>query len=301
MFITVKDAAQKWAISEQLVRRYLRQNRIPGAVMDGQSWLIPMDAKKPANASRENIPLPPLAAKLVKQRNKRVRNGIYAYVQINLTYSNNRMASNRLERQQVEDLFRKDKIATAFEPLKYADIIEAVNHFIAVDFMLDNVNSKLTQTFIKKLHYLLKYASYEDRKQLEVPGEYRPRKKTPKFFPVTPAEKITEEMNALLSRYEALPSVTLDELLDFHVKFEKIHPFADANGRVGRLILFKECLRHDITPFILDDKRRTGYLKGLREWDENDTALQVVCREAQERFARQLELQGLLETQTYFR
>lgn len=301
MFITVKDAAQKWDISEQLVRRYLRQNRIPGAIMDGQSWLIPMDAKKPANTSRDSIPLPPLAAKLIKQRNKRVRNGIYAYVQINLTYSNNRMASNRLERQQVEDLFRKDKIATAFEPLKYADIIETVNHLIAVDFMLDNVNAKLTQSFIKKLHYLLKYGSYEDRKNLEVPGEYRSTKTKPRTFSVTPAARISHEMNSLLSKYEDLPSVTLDELLDFHVEFEKIHPFADANGRVGRLIMFKECLRHDITPFILDDKRRTGYLKGLREWEKNDTALQVVCREAQERFQRQLDLQGLLETQAYFR
>ena len=101
IFITVNEAAQKWNVSEQLVRRYLQQHRIPDAVRDGKNWLIPMDAKKPASASRESIPLPPLAAKLVKQRNKRVRNGIYAYVQINLTYSNNRMASNRLERQQV--------------------------------------------------------------------------------------------------------------------------------------------------------------------------------------------------------
>ena len=125
MYITVSAAAQKWKVSEQLVRRYLRQNRIPDAVLEGRTWLIPSDAIKPGYAVEEQ-PLPPLAAKLVKQRNKRIWNGIYAYVQINLTYSNNRMASNRLERQQVEDLFRKDKIATAFEPLKYADIIEAV-------------------------------------------------------------------------------------------------------------------------------------------------------------------------------
>lgn len=274
MYITVSDAAQKWKISEQLVRRYLRQNRIPDAVLEGHTWLIPSDAAKPGSAISEQ-PLPPLAAKLVKQRNKRVRNGIYAYVQINLTYSNNRMASNRLERQQVEDLFRKDKIGTAFEPLKYADIIETVNHLISVDFMLDNVNAKLTQAFIKKLHYLLKYGSYEDRKNLEVPGEYRSTKTKPRTFPIAPPDRISQEMNTLLSKYETLPSVTLDELLDFHVEFEKIHPFADANGRVGRLIMFKECLRHEITPFILDDKRRTGYLKGIREWEENDTALQV--------------------------
>lgn len=299
MYITVAEVAEKWDVSEQLIRRKLRQGRIPGAVKRGKSWLIPKDAVKP-EGKEEQPPLPPLALKMVRQRKRHVRNGIYSYVQINLTYSSNRLASNRLERAQVEYLFRKDKITVAFEPVKFSDIVETMNHFLAVDYILDNANAKLTMAFTKKLHYLLTFGSWEDRRQLETPGELRKKADSKRGYPTTPPGKITDELSALLTWYENLSEVTMDDILAFHAKFETIHPFNDANGRVGWLIMFKECLRHEVTPFIIDDKRRAGYIKGIREWEKNDTALQVVCRESQARFERQLDFQGLIETQTYF-
>lgn len=211
------------------------------------------------------------------------------------------MASNRLTRDQTQELFFKDKIKEGFEPIKVSEVIEMVNHFMCVDYIFENATVPLTHSFVQRLHYLLKFASYSDRKTISKPGEYRvtpySRKRiwTSEEFNTAKASDITPLLSALIKEYESLQFVTLDDLLDFHVKFERIHPFDDGNGRVGRLIMFKECLRHNITPFILDEKRRGQYLKGIQEWESNQTPLRSVCQEAQERFLCKQDLQNLIE------
>ena len=302
-YISTKAASEKWAITEQLIRRYCRQERIPGAIQKEGAWLIPEDAKKPAKIEpmEKDVPeLPPLAKKLVRQKKKKNFHGLYDYVQTDLTYSSSRMASNRLTRQQVETIFKKGKVSVSFEPMKVSDLVEVLNHCVCVDYILDHVEEPLSQKFIKHLHYQLTFGTVDERRKKVIPGQYRTKNsyRTEPFM--SPSDKISDKLKALVAEYESLDEVDRREILDFHVRFERIFPFEDCNGRIGRLIMFKECLRHEVMPFILDDKRRSRYLEGIREWDNDPGILSEVVMEAQSRFDAQIQLQNLLEHRQSF-
>ena len=302
-YISTKAASEKWAITEQLIRRYCRQERIPGAIQKEGAWLIPEDAKKPAKIEpmEKDVPeLPPLAKKLVRQKKKKNFHGLYDYVQTDLTYSSSRMASNRLTRQQVETIFKKGKVSVSFEPMKVSDLVEVLNHCVCVDYILDHVEEPLSQKFIKHLHYQLTFGTVDERRKKVTPGQYRTKNsyRTEPFM--LPSDRISDKLKALVAEYESLDEVDRREILDFHVRFERIFPFEDCNGRIGRLIMFKECLRHEVMPFILDDKRRSRYLEGIREWDDDPGILSEVVMEAQSRFDAQIQLQMLAEHRQSF-
>ena len=302
-YITVKEAADKWNTSVQIVRRLCRQERIPGVVQTDGAWLIPEDAKKPDRAEytvAEAKELPPLAKKLIRQKKKKNFHGLYDYVQTDLTYSSSRMASNRLTRQQVETIFKKGKVSVSFEPMKVSDLVEVLNHCVCVDYILDHVEEPLSQKFIKHLHYQLTFGTVDERRKKVTPGQYCTKNsyRTEPFM--SPSDKISDKLKALVAEYESLDEVDRREILDFHVRFERIFPFEDCNGRIGRLIMFKECLRHEVMPFILDDKRRSRYLEGIREWDDDPGILSEVVMEAQSRFDAQIQLQMLAEHRQSF-
>ena len=302
-YITVKEAADKWNTSVQIVRRLCRQERIPGVVQTDGAWLIPEAAKKPDRAEytvAEAKELPPLAKKLVRQKKKKNFNGLYDYVQTDLTYSSCRMASNRLTRGQVETIFKKGKVSVSFEPMKVSDLVEVLNHCVCVDYILDQVEESLSQKFIKHLHYQLTFGTVDERRKKVTPGQYRTKNsyRTEPFM--SPSDRISDKLKALVAEYESLDEVDRREILDFHVRFERIFPFEDCNGRIGRLIMFKECLRHEVMPFILDDKRRSRYLEGIREWDDDPGILGEVVMEAQSRFDAQIQLQMLAEHRQSF-
>ena len=297
-YMTVKEAAEKWNTSVQVVRRFCRKERIAGVVQQEGAWLIPKYAKKPGRAEPMEAGaaiLPALAQKLLRQKKKKSYHGLYDYVQINLTYSSCRMASNRLTRQQVETIFTKGKVSVSFEPMKVSDLVEVLNHCVCVDYILDHAQEPLTPKFIKDLHYQLVFGTVDDRRKRVAPGQYRSPKSSRKVPFMLPAEQISSKLKALIAEYEALTEVERRDILSFHVRFERIFPFEDCNGRIGRLILFKECLRHDVMPFIIDDKRRNRYLEGLREWDDDPGILTEVVMEAQSRFDAQIQLQNLSE------
>jgi fido (protein-threonine AMPylation protein) len=170
-----------------------------------------------------------------------------------------------------------------------------MNHCVCIDYIIDNLEKPLTVKFIKTLHEMLMYGTVDDRKKKVFPGEYRNSYSNRKEAFITPAGKINEQLLKLLESYEKLDKVSERDILAFHVCFERVFPFEDGNGRVGRLLLFKECLRHGIMPFILDDKRRTRYLEGLRVWDNQPDVLLSVVAEALNRFKRQIDLQSLGE------
>ena len=294
-YITSKEAAEKWNTSEQMIRRYCREGRIPDAVQRGKTWYVPDNFKRPEKRETEIKVVPPMVKQLLKEKTKRVYHGLYDYIQVNFCYSNNRMASNRLMRQQVEDIYKTGKVKVGFEPIKVDDLIEAYNHLACVNYIIETATAPLSQTYIKRLHAMLGCGTVSERKGLFRAGEYRNSAASAGGTKFTPPKNISSQMSALIADYESLDSVDHLQIVDFHVRFERIHPFEDANGRLGRLLMFKEILRYEALPFIIDDKRRAQYLKGLRDWDYDRSTLLATCHEAQQRFARQVELQGLLK------
>ena len=296
MYVSVKEMAEKWGVSPMLVRRLCRQDRIPGAVFREGVWRIPEDAVRVSRTDSDytsETELPELAKKLQNQKKKRNFHGLYDFAVIDLTYSSSRMASVRLTRQQVETIFKKGKIREAFEPFKVSDVIEVLNHIHCVDYILDHVMKPLSQTFIRKLHHILMNGTVDAYRQQVRPGEYRTVTSRPRDRELLPVNQINSSLTELIKTYEQRTEIERNHILDFHVRFEEIFPFEDGNGRVGRLILFKECLRHDIMPFIIDDKRRSRYIHGIKEWNDDHYELLDVVMEAQDRFEAQIELQKL--------
>lgn len=290
-------------VSAALVRRYCKEGRIPKAVLKEAGWLIPANARKPGSevvVVKKKTELPSLARKLQNQKKKKNYHGLYDYVQVNLTYSSNRMASNRLTRQQVDSVFRKGKVSEMFEPVKVSDLIEMMNHCICVGYVLDHVGESLSPRFLKCIHEMLTYGTVDSRFGRVQPGEYRTAASGRKEPFIAVYSGIAIAVKSLIAKYESVPEKELEDILDFHVRLERIFPFEDYNGRVGRLILFKECLRHGAMPFILDDKRRGAYLEGLRKWDEDRTVLLTVAGEAQARFEHQIDQHILLAQGKHF-
>lgn len=301
-YITIKEAAEKWGVSEVIARKFCRQNRIPGARLGDKGWEIPKRARKP-----EKLPgkvaepyIPPLAKKLIHQKMKKDYHGLYDSVVTDLTYSSCRMASNRLTWDQVDNIFRKGKVKVGFEPMKVSDCIEVQNHCYCVDFIIDHVGEPLTERLIMQLHYQLTVGTVDHRKGLVTPGVYRDKDEIMGKRPVSPADDVDKLMEKLIREYEKRSEIGMREILDFHVQFEKIAPFEDCNGRVGRLLMFKECLRHDVMPFIIDDKRRRQYLDGLKAWDTERMPLMEVVAATQERFEAMVNQRNLSEFRPYF-
>ena len=295
-YLSAKETALKWGVNVSLVKRYCAQGRVPGVVFRNGVWRIPEDAIRPTRTDLEytsEVELPELAKKLQNQKKKRNFHGLYDFTIIDLTYSSSRMASVRLTRQQVETIFKKGKVRESFEPLKVSDVIEVLNHIHCVNYIIDHVMEPLTQKFIRKLHEILMTGTVDAYRDQVRPGEYRTITSRPRDRQLLPAGQIHSNLGELITSYEHQTEIERNHILDFHVRFEEIFPFEDGNGRVGRLILFKECLRHDIMPFIIDDKRRSRYLRGLKEWREDHYELLDVVMEAQDRFEAQVELQKL--------
>ena len=291
---SAREMATRWGISIQLVRRYCKEGKIADAVLSEQGWMIPEGALKPgALAAREPV-ITPLVKRILYERERNNHYGIYEYIQVNLAYSSSRMASNRLTLMQVEDIYRTNKIATAFEPTKVDDIIEIKNHFIAMRYIIDNIHTPLTVDFIRQIHYLLSYGTHADIYHKTGVGEFRTQEVKFDQTATTPPQGIIAALNDLLRTYEK-KDAGLDQILDFHVQFEQIRPFEDYNGRVGRIIMMKECLRYGVTPFVIDDKRRSGYMKGLRNWKIDRSVLLETVRQAQERFHSKMDICKMMQ------
>ena len=302
-YLSAKEIAEKWGVSPILVRRLCRQGRVPGAVQKKDGWSIPEDAVREERTVLEYTgepELPELAKKLQNQKKKRNFHGLYDFVVIDLTYSSSRMASCRLTCQQVETIFRKGKIRESFEPLKVSDVMEVLNHIHCVNYILDHVMEPLTQKFIRKLHEILMTGTVDAYRQQVRPGEYRTVTSRPRDRELLPVSRLNSSLTELIRNYEHQTEIERNQILDFHVQFEEIFPFEDGNGRVGRLIMFKECLRHGTMPFIIDDKRWSRYLRGIKEWHDDRYEMIDVVMEAQDRFEAQIELQRLHAAGQFF-
>ena len=285
---SVEEMAEKWGISQRSVRNYCAQGRIQGAKLIGKIWHIPENAQKPERANGKRA-VPPLLQILREQKAARMTGGIYHKVQIDLTYNSNHMEGSRLTHDQTRYIFETNTIGIEQEAVNVDDVIETANHFRCIDMVIDGASAPLTEKFIKELHFVLKTGTSDSRKDWFAVGEYKKLPNEVGGSETTLPENVHAEMRKLLDGYHALPHKTFEDIVAFHVAFERIHPFQDGNGRVGRLILFKECLKYDIGPFIIEDNLKLFYYRGLKQWDYEKGYLMDTCLTAQDRFKAYLD------------
>ena len=288
-YLSVAETAKKWNISERSVRNYCAQERIPGAVLIGKTWHIPENAEKPARSNGKKTPVKTLLSILQEEKRTKYAGGIYHKTQIDLTYNSNHIEGSRLTHDQTRYIFETNTIGVENEVLNVDDVIETSNHFRCIDLIIDHAASTLSEHFIKKLHHILKTSTSNSHKDWFAVGEYKRLPNEVGGMQTSLPEEVADKMKALLSDYNAVPKKTLDDILDFHVRFERIHPFQDGNGRVGRLIMFKECLKYNIVPFIIEENLKLFYYRGLKEWYNEKGYLTDTCLTAQDKYKAYLD------------
>ena len=292
-YIDVSAAAKKWNISERSVRNYCQNGRVPGAVQDKSAWLIPDDAKKPIRKQRSGKIPTDVLSRLKMEKDAGINGGLYHKIQIDMTYNSNHIEGSRLTHDQTRYIFETNTIGVEESSVNVDDIVETVNHFRCIDLLIDQANYKLSEAFIKQLHFVLKTGTSDSRKNWFNVGDYKRLENEVGGMPTTHPTKVAGEIKTLLKDYNSINTKTLDDIIDFHYRFEKIHPFQDGNGRVGRLIMFKECLRNDITPFIVYDDLKEFYYRGLKEWNHEKGYLRDTILTCQDRFKVYLDYYGI--------
>jgi Fic family protein len=288
-YITVSEVSKKWEVSERSVRNYCAEGRVQGAILAGKTWMIPEDAQKPVRKTRNDVKPENLLAILKREKASSMPGGIYHKIQIELTYNSNHIEGSRLTHDQTRYIFETNTIGFANENVNVDDIVETTNHFRCIDFVIENATNTLSENFIKELHRILKNGTSDSRLSWFAVGDYKKIPNEVGGRDTTLPEKVVDEMKALLADYNGEKNKTFEEILDFHYRFERIHPFQDGNGRVGRLILLKECLRNNIVPFIIDEELKMFYYRGLSEWLRERGYLTDTCLTAQDKFKRYLD------------
>ena len=288
-YLSVSDIAKKWNISERSVRNYCAHGRVEGAFLVGKTWNIPENAEKPERSNKKKEQEVTLVDILREQKASRYSGGIYHKTQIDLTYNSNHIEGSRLTHDQTRYIFETNTIGVENELLNVDDVIETANHFRCIDMIIDNAKPALTEKFIKGLHLILKTGTSDSRKDWFAVGDYKKMPNEVGGMETALPEEVSNKMKTLLSEYNGKKEKTFEDILDFHVKFERIHPFQDGNGRVGRLIMFKECLKYNIVPFIIEDNLKMFYYRGLKEWSVEKGYLIDTCLTVQNKYKLYLD------------
>ena len=287
-YISVKQFAEKFGISERTARNYCANGKIEGIFLTGKTWNIPADAVLPRRATTRKK-LSPLLAMLREQKTARLKGGIYHRTQIDLTYNSNHIEGSRLTHDQTRYIFETNTIGIADAAVNVDDIVETVNHFRCIDYIIDHAEEPVTETLVKQLHLLLKIGTSDSRKDWFAVGDYKRLADEVGGLETCPPKEVHQQMKALIHAYHRNKRKSLKDILDFHVHFERIHPFQDGNGRIGRLLMFKECLANGIVPFIITDELKMFYYRGLREWERVDGYLTDTCLTAQDQYKALLD------------
>ena len=288
-YLSVSEIAKKWNLTDRMVRNYCAHGRIPGAFLTGKTWNIPADAVKPEREKLKAFSNNPLLNILKEQKDMKLSGGIYHRTQIELTYNSNHIEGSTLTNEQTRYIFETNTIGAESGPINVDDVVETANHFKCVDFIIENATKPLSETMIKELHFILKNGTSDSRKDWFKIGEYKKLPNEVGGEETCPHEKVKSEMKNLLTNYNDIEKKTFEDIVDFHKQFEKIHPFQDGNGRVGRLIMFKECLANNIVPFIIDEEHKLYYYRGLKEWNNEKGYLIDTCLSCQDKYKAWLD------------
>lgn len=281
-YLSVSEYALLHGVSERTVRNYCSQGKLVGAFLTGKTWNIPDDAEVVKGNRTKRVM--PLLKMLREQKEMRLNGGIYHKIQIDLTYNSNHIEGSRLTHEQTRHIFETNTIGFSNESVRVDDIVETVNHFRCIDSIIDCATDVLTEGYIKELHRILKTGTQDSNRDWFRVGEYKLLPNEVGGIETCAPENVHKEMKALLKEYNAKKKKTFDDIIDFHKRFEVIHPFQDGNGRVGRLIMFKECLHNGIVPFIITEELRWFYYRGLQQWPNVPGYLRDTCLTAQDNF-----------------
>ena len=292
-YISVEEASQKWQISERSVRNYCAQGRVEGALLEGKTWKIPSTAKKPVRKPGHSSAVETLLAFLKREKDAGLNGGIYHKIQIDLTYNSNHIEGSKLTHDQTRYIFETKTLGVTDKAVKVDDIVETVNHFRCIDLIIEGANTKLTESFIKQLHFILKSGTTDSQKSWFKVGDYKMLENEVGGSETTKPAEVAAAIKALLKEYNSKSKITFDDILDFHVRFESIHPFQDGNGRVGRLIMFKECLKHNIVPFIITEELKMYYYRGIKNWKTERGFLRDTCFTGQDAMKATLDYFGI--------
>lgn len=286
-FISVKEWAESHGVAERTARNYCAQGRIAGACLMGKTWCVPSDAELPRRRKSERVS--PLLKALREQMRGNVRGGIYHRVQVDMTYNSNHIEGSRLTHDQTRYIFETNTIGITEGGVNVDDIIETTNHFRAIDYIIEKADGKLTEDFIKGIHRLLKSGTSDERREWFRVGEYKSLPNEVGGLDTVAPEDVHRAMKTLLQEYNGKRKPSIEDIVDFHHRFESIHPFQDGNGRVGRLIMFRECLRWGYVPFIITEELKMFYYNGLRNWPNVKGYLMDTCLAAQDSFGLVLD------------
>ena len=287
-YISVIQFAEKYGISERTARNYCASGKIEGAFLTGKTWNIPADAVLPQRGTTRKR-VSPLLDALREQKASRLKGSIYHRTQIDLTYNSNHIEGSRLTHDQTRYIFETNTIGITDETVNVDDVVETVNHFRCIDFIIDHAEEKLSENLVKQLHLMLKSGTSDSRKDWFAVGEYKRLPNEVGGQETCSPKEVHRQIKTLLADYNAIKQKRFEDILDFHVRFEQIHPFQDGNGRVGRLLMFKECLANSIVPFIITDDLKMFYYRGLREWGHINGFLTDTCLTAQDQYKALLD------------
>lgn len=283
-YISVAEAAKKWGMSVRSVQIACSKGNIPGVNLLGKSWRIPSLAERPKRKPRAKGHPKTILAALLAEKRAHISGALYHRLQIDFTYDSNHIEGNRLSQDQTRWIFETKTIGKISDNVPVDDLVEMVNHFHCIDLVIESSGAALTEKYIKILHSQLKSGTGDGRNEWFSVGDYRKSDNVIGDIEICPAAKVHEEMVKLLEWYSK-SNKTFDEIIDFHVRFESIHPFQDGNGRVGRLIMLKECLKNGHTPFVIIDDIKQSYYLGLQEWRHGSFArLRDTCGTGQDIF-----------------
>ena len=283
--ITRSDLTTLLGISSRTIAKIGRGEKLSRLVLEKLCRYFSCTALELCHEISDN----PILQTLREEKDAKISGGLYHELQVRMTYNSNHIEGSRLTEEQTRLIFETNTLDVS-DGMPVDDILETVHHFRAIDYVIDCANDMLTEEIIKKLHFILKHDTKDSTLDWFAVGDYKKRPNVIGGRETTKPKNVPTRMKSLLDSYNAKQPVTINDIIAFHAEFEQIHPFQDGNGRVGRLIALKECLRHNIVPFLIEDSKKMFYYRGLSQWNNEKGWLTDTCLDGQDTFKRLLAM-----------